>query len=346
MKNLIRLFVHSFLLLSFFNIAAQNYRNPKAYINDFGKSELFVKEALMEYSKSIIESSPDDRIQTTMERIYIKLEDINNNLLKNDTGINGDTTLRDEFIKLNSKTILLLKNKALKLNDYIVQSNSDYEDIFKNFSYKEKEITVYYSDILYYEKFKKEFGLKYNILIRNYTSKNVFEYNAYQNLIFYKLNVLDDKLVTLFTLKDTEKVNECIIHMDNILKESEFKTREFKGEFDDESLNNITTELIYFFQNQNVYLKELYYKYIEEYLTFQEAKKNVTENDDEKTIAEYNEKVRKFNKSKNDFFDSLYENQIAKRDLINRWYKTNSLFLKNNIVFEDIYDNFIKQKDK
>ncbi|GAA4080143.1 hypothetical protein GCM10022389_27820 [Flavobacterium cheonanense] len=332
--------------MSFFNIAAQNYRNPKAYINDFGKSELFVKEALMEYSKSIIESSPDDRIQTTMERIYIKLEDINNNLLKNDTGINGDTTLRDEFIKLNSKTILLLKNKALKLNDYIVQSNSDYEDIFKNFSYKEKEITVYYSDILYYEKFKKEFGLKYNILIRNYTSKNVFEYNAYQNLIFYKLNVLDDKLVTLFTLKDTEKVNECIIHMDNILKESEFKTREFKGEFDDESLNNITTELIYFFQNQNVYLKELYYKYIEEYLTFQEAKKNVTENDDEKTIAEYNEKVRKFNKSKNDFFDSLYENQIAKRDLINRWYKTNSLFLKNNIVFEDIYDNFIKQKDK
>jgi hypothetical protein len=132
--------------------------------------------------------------------------------------------------------------------------------------------------------------------------------------------------------------------MDNILKESEFKTLEFKGEFDDESLNNITIELIHFFQNQNVYLKELYYKYIEQYLTFQEVKKNVTENDDEKAITEYNEKVRKFNKSKNDFFDSLYENQIAKKDLINRWYKTNSLFLKNNIVFEDIYESFIKTK--
>lgn len=346
MKNLIPVFVHYILLLSFLNTAAQNYRNPKAYINDFGKSELFVKEALMEYSKSIIEASPDDRIQTTMERIYIKLENINENLLKNDVGINDDTELRDEFIKLNNKTILLLKNKALKLNDYIVQSNSDYEDIFKNFSYKEKEITAYYADILYYEKFKKEFGLKYNILIRNYNSKNVFEYNAYQNLIFYKLNVLDDKLVTLFKLKDREKVNECIIHMDNIINESEYKTSEFKGAFEDESLNNITIELIHFFQNQNVYLKELYYKYIEEYLTFQEVKKIVTENDDEKAIAEYNEKVRKFNESKNDFFDSLYENQILKRELINRWYKTNSLFLKNNIVFEDIYENFIKQKDK
>jgi len=346
MKCLVSIFVYTILLLNFLNVTAQNYRNPKAYINDFGKSELFVKEALMEYSKSIIEASPDDRIQTTMERIYIKLENINENLLKNDIGINDDTALRDEFIKLNSKTILLLKNKALKLNDYIIQSNSDYEDIFKNFFYKEKEITAYYSDILYYEKFKKEFGLKYKIAIRNYNSKNVFEYNAYQNLIFYKMNVLDDKLVTLFKLKDREKVNECIIHMDNIINESEYKTSEFKGAFADESLNNINIELIHFFQNQNVYLKELYFKYIEEYLTFQEEKKVITENDDDETITEYNEKVKKINKSKNAFIDSLYENQIAKNDLINRWYKTNSLFLKNNIVFEDIYENFIKQKDK
>jgi len=160
------------------------------------------------------------------------------------------------------------------------------------------------------------------------------------------LNILDDKLVTLFKLKNREKVNECIIHIHNIIKESKFKTSKFKGEFEDESLNDTTIELIHFFQNQNVYLKELYFKYIEEYLTFQEVKKKVIDDDDNKAIQEYNEKVKNFNKSKNDFFDSLYENQILKRELINRWYKTNSLFLKNNIVFEDIYENFIKQKDK
>lgn len=147
-------------------------------------------------------------------------------------------------------------------------------------------------------------------------------------MIFYKLNILVDKLVNLFKLKDREKVNECIIHIHNIIKESEFKTSEFKGEFEDDSLNDITIELIYFFQNQNVYLKELYFKYIEEYLTFQEIKKIVTKNDDEKANEEYNGKVKKFNKSKNDFFDSLYENQILKRELIIRWYKTNSLLLK------------------
>lgn len=93
-------------MLSFLNIAAQNYRNPKAYITDFSKSELFLKETLIEYSKSIIEASPEERIQIAMERIHIKIEDINENLLKNDIGIYGDTSLRNEFIKLNSKTIL------------------------------------------------------------------------------------------------------------------------------------------------------------------------------------------------------------------------------------------------
>lgn len=343
MKKIIYFFA-CFLFIQPSLSIGQNYRNPKAYINDFGKSELFVKEALMEYSKSIIDASPDNRIQNTMERIYTKLESINENLIKNDIGINGDTGLRDAFIKLNNKTILLLKNKALKLNDYDVQSNLEYDDIFYNFSSKEKEISNYYLDILNYESYKKDFGLKYNLLIRNYNRKNVFEYNAYQNLIFYKLNVLDEKLIQLFYLKDIEKVNECLVYMDRIIKESIYKTDNLKKDFEDESLNNVNIELITFLKNQNSVLKELYSTYIEKYLSFQRYKNSILDNEDEKTIEQYNEKVKTLNKSKNDFYDALYNNQIAKKDLIARWYKTNSLFLKNNIVFEDIYENFVNQK--
>jgi hypothetical protein len=102
-------------LFSYQTGTSQNYRNAKAYITDFGRNELFVKESLMEYSTSIIDASPDDRVQTTLERIYKKLEDVNENLTKNDRGVYGDTDLRDAFIKLNNKTITLLKNKSFRL---------------------------------------------------------------------------------------------------------------------------------------------------------------------------------------------------------------------------------------
>jgi hypothetical protein len=342
MKNLYKGFLYSFFWLNVFFTTAQNYRNPKAYIADFGKSELFVKIALMEYSKSIIEANPDSRVEATMERIFIKLDDLKLNLLKNDKGVFGDTQLRDEFLNLNAKTILLLKNNTLKLNDYAVLCNYSYDDIFSAFSYKEKEIRAYYQDILKYEQFKKEFGLKYKIAIRNYNSKNVFEYNAYQNLIFYKLNVLDDKLFTLFKLKDVEKVQECIIQMDKIIKESEFKTEDCKGQFDDESLNNRTIDLIKFFQNQNTFISKLYFDYIREFDILQIEKKIVPIDADEETIAAFNLKVKSFNVAKNLFFDALYENQLAKKKLLDSWYVTNSTFLKNNIVFEDVYENFIK----
>ena len=40
------------------------------------------------------------------------------------------------------------------------------------------------------------------------------------------------------------------------------------------------------------------------------------------------------------FFNTLYENQIAKIELLKHWYITNSNFLKNNIEFEDLYEKF------
>lgn len=319
---------------------AQNYRNARAYINDFGKNELFVKESLMEYSTAIIDASPDDRIQTTLERIYGKLEAINVNLLRNDKGIFRDTNLRDAFIKLNNKTIELLKNKSLKLNDYKLQSNLSYSDIFKNFSYKEAEVAKYYSEILAYESSKREFGIKYNILIRAYNKKNVFEYNSYQNLIFYRLNVLDDKLIQLLKDNDVDKVTECLNYMMIEGQDSFTKTDLYKDDFTDTSLNDANIEFITFMLNQKDLLLAIYTDYLKATEQFKKIKSSYVETNDPVSIENYNVEVRKYNLAKNLFFDTLQVNQIKKNDLLKRWYITNSDFLKNNIEFENLYEKF------
>ena len=337
------IFCRLFIVVLFFyfqNAISQNYRNAKAYISDFGKNELFVKESLMEYSTAIIDASPDARVQNTLERIYTKLEEINVNLLKNDIGIAGDISLRDSFIKLNNKTITLLKNKSLKLNDYKAQSNLGYSDIYKNFAYKESEISKYYSEILNYESSKKEFGLKYKILIRNYNKKNVFEYNAYQNLIFYKLNVLDEKLTQLFKYRNTQDVIECTNFMISLAEESLIKTDIYKNDFTDTSLNDINIEFVNFMIKQNETLLPLYQQYITVYEDFQKFKNKFLEDNNSIKVEDYNNEVKRYNDIKNIFFNALHVNQLAKIELLKRWYITNSNFLKNNIQFEDLYEKF------
>ena len=337
------IFCRLFIVVLFFyfqNAISQNYRNAKAYISDFGKNELFVKESLMEYSTAIIDASPDARVQNTLERIYTKLEEININLLKNDIGIAGDTNLRDSFIKLNNKTITLLKNKSLKLNDYKAQSGLGYSDIYKNFTYKESEISKYYSEILNYESSKKEFGLKYKILIRNYNKKNVFEYNAYQNLIFYKLNVLDEKLTQLFKYRNTQDVIECTNFMTSLAEESLIKTDIYKNDFTDTSLNDINIEFVNFMIKQNETLLPLYQQYITVYEDFQKFKNKFLEDNNSIKVEDYNNEVKRYNDIKNIFFNTLHENQLEKIELLKRWYITNSNFLKNNIQFEDLYEKF------
>lgn len=319
---------------------AQDYRNARAYINDFGKNELFVKESLMEYSTAIIDASPDSRVQNTLERIYTKLEDINANLLKNDIGINGDYDLRDAFIKLNNKTITLLKNKSLKLNDYRAQSGLEYSEIYKNFAYKEMEISKYYSEILNYESAKKEFGLKYKIHIRNYNKKNVFEYNAYENLIFYKINVLDEKLSQLLKYKNANDVSECINFMSNIVEESLIKTDIYKDDFTDTSLNDANIEFVNFIKLQNETLLPLFQQYLTVSEDFQKIKATFLLGNSTIKTEDYNSEVRRYNEIKNTFFNNLYDIQTKKAELIKRWYITNSNFLKNNIQFEDLYEKF------
>jgi hypothetical protein len=268
------------------------------------------------------------------------LESLNENLLRNDIGIDGDTGLRDAFIQLNQKTVALLKNKSLKLNDYTFQSGLPYAEIFKNYAYKEQEIAHYYAQILRYEQSKKEFGLKYNITIRHYNKRNVFEYNAYQNLVFYKINILDDKLIQLLKNRNIEQVSECIHYMNTISQELKAKTIAYKNDYEDQSLIEANLEFLQFISKQNEIIFPLYQEYVAVYDTLQNTKKNFLEQNDNSNVEVYNAEVVRFNQIKNTFFDTLYDLQVKKSDLVNRWYVTNSLFLKNNIEFEDLYDKF------
>ena len=335
-----RKIILSLFILYFGYSSAQNYRNAKAYIMDFGKNELFVKESLMEYSISIIDASPQERIESTLERIYVKLEDINETLLRNDRGVFGDLDLRNSFMRLNSKTITLLKNKSLKLNDYSVQSNLDYSEIFKNFAYKESEIAKYYAEILAYESTKKDFGLKYNILIRAFDRTNVFEYDAYQNLIFYKLNILDVKLMDLLKGKDVTKVTECMNFITSVGEESFTKTEQMKDDFKDTSLNDVNKELITFILKQKEDVIAYYEEYVKVDAAFQKVKLEFVEKNDIVSVEQYNVEVRKFNEAKNNFYDNLYKVQLNKKALLDKWYFTNSDFLKRNVEFDNLYEKY------
>ncbi len=318
---------------------AQNYRNPKAYINDFVKNELFVKESLAEYSSSIMNISSDARIQATLDKIYAKLDNVNNILIKNDKGVFGDTELRDSFIKLNAKTISLLKNKSLILNDYSYQSSLDYADIFKNFIYKENEITDYYRGLIAYENNKRHFALKYKINLKNNaTKKNIFEYNAYQNIIYYEMNVLDEKLMTLLKEKNSAKVSECMKYIAKVAEEGYKKTESYKNDFKDTSLNNANIAFITFILGQKETLLPFYYEYVKSSEAFQIVKTKIEKDNKSVSLEEYNSQVRKFNNAKNVFFDTLYTIQNTKSELIASWTITNGTFLKNNSEFENKYE--------
>lgn len=343
MKTLKRkpIVVATFVILFFVSNTsiAQNYRNPKAYINDFVKNEVFAKEALAEYSSSIMNVSSDLRIQATLDKIYNKLENINVILMKNDKGVFGDTELRDSFIYLNAKTVSLLRSKSLILNDYTVQSALDYADIFKNFAYKENEITDYYKSIIAYENNKRLFGLKYKINLKNNAvKKNIFEYNAYQNIIYYEMNVLDEKLMALLKDKNIEKVNECMKYITKVGEEGYRKTDSYKNDFKDTSLNNANIEFITFILKQKETLLPFYSDYIKTFEILQLAKSKMEKDRKSISLDDYNLAVRNYNNAKNSFFDTQYTIQNSKNELLKAWTITNGAFLKNNTDFENKLD--------
>lgn len=162
-KSIILSFLIAVTLLKVELSQSQTYRTPKAYIADFEKNEDYVKQSLTDYSSAVINQYQDSRVQSTLERIYVKLENINTNLLKNNPGYQGDTSLRDAFLKMNSSTIALLKNKSLRFDDYDSQKNQDYIEIFNCFNTRQQDITNYYALITNYTICKRNFSKKYKV---------------------------------------------------------------------------------------------------------------------------------------------------------------------------------------
>lgn len=305
-------------------------------MDDFGRNELFVKESLAEYSKSIVNSISEERTENTLSTIYLKLERINSILLKNDKGLNGDLRLRDAFINLNSKTISLFKSKTLRLNDYKELSAMSLEEIDKVFKRKESDIEDYYAEVLNFEKMKREFGLQYDIKIRSSIRKNILEYNAMENLLFYKINVIDEKLINLINQNKSDEIVACMSYLNTISDDALLKVAIYKQEVNDISLNSANKKFIEYMKINNGSLYSYYVQFDKLNKELQQMKLDTAGVSNE----EYNATVRNFNTVKNIYYSVFDAIQNKKQAVINKWYISNSDFLKNNIQFENNYERY------
>ena len=319
---------------------SQDYRFINAYMDDFGKNEMFVKKSLMDYSASIVETQLASRSKATAGKIIEKLEDINSNLRNNNKGFENNTMLRDSFIKMNQKTIESLLNGSLILNDYDYQSTLSLTEIGVNFNQKEKNLASYFQELKDYEKTKKAFGTKYNMNFKSPTGKNVLEYNANQNMLFYKINVIDQKLTSVIVAKDKKGFLECLNSIAVMHEAMIVKTNQYKDNFKDNTLNVANIKYSDFINGQKAKFANLFNEYVDEYNALQALKNSSTQQTNE-TIANYNTVVRSYNAKKNSFYEVYNTIQTAKKVLYDSWFVTNGTFLKNNGEFENIHDKYV-----
>ncbi len=327
----------AFVFLFFFQVTfcfSQNYRTADAYINDFGRNENYINSALMEYSKSIAYVDPEKRVQRALEELLLKLDKINSILNTHDKGFKNDDRLRESLLNVSKSVITYLKNEDNILKDYKEQSLTSLDEIVASFELKDKNNEVLYGDFRKYEETKKAFGEKYNIAIKNASGVNIYEYNTNQNMIFYKLNVLDEKLMSAINTMDLNLIVSCNQQIVKTCIEAQNKTALYRDYFYDRSLNNASILLADFYLNQD---RELIPAVVE-FLTFSQHFKNTKilfeEKDGSISVAEYNAEVRKFNELKTKFYTTLNSINMNKNFLINSWVITNSDFLKKNINFD------------
>ena len=323
------------ILLLFFlqsiTLQAQSYRTAEAYISDFEKNEYYVIESLIEYSSSIINDDKASRVQATLEGIYNRLENINTIIIKNGKGYSGDISLREAFLKMNRRIVILLKSNSLKFTGYETEKNLNYSEIFNVFATRESEIINYYSAILDYSNAKHTFSKRNNLTHDRYFSKrNIFEYDAHQSLMFFKINVLDAKLSDLLNTTDDKNVIECVSYLNQVCRESLTETDEYKKVYIDQSLNIANNELITFLLAQSELLLPLYTDYIQTLADCNNTKEGL-QNNEKDNSEQYNEKVRQLNVTKNKFMDSFATIQNQKKELIDNWLKIKQDYLKNNL---------------
>ena len=318
---------------------SQDYRYINAYMEDFGKNEMFVKKSLMDYSVTIVESQADLRAKVTSGKIVDKLINMNLILRNTNKGFESNTQLRDCFIKMNEKTIECLTNGSLILNDYDYQSSLSLAEIAQNLNWKEKSLISYYQEIKSYEISKRVFGLKYHVHFKNQTGKNVLEYNAYQNMLFYKINVIDQKLMTLIKAKDKKGFAECLTTIEAMHQVAIAKTTEYKDVFKDNSMNEANITYSNFISSQKAQLTSLFNEFVDQYNVLQTLK-NSTQPQTHESIMVYNDVVRNYNAKKNSFYSVFDAIQTDKKALYSSWFVTNSAFLKNNSEFENIHESY------
>jgi hypothetical protein len=321
------------------NSNSQNYRTIEAYMDDFAKNELFVKKSLMDYSVSIVESQLYSRTKVTAVRIIEKLENINTMLKTNNKGFEGNTLLRDSFIKLNQKTIDCLKNGSLILNDYDYQSTLSLTEIGQNLATKESNLIAYYQELKKYELDKRSFALCYKMNFKKNMSKNILEYNAYQNILFYKMNVMDERLTYVINAKDKKGFSDCLNMIPFMREEVMVKTSEYKSEYRDTSLNDANIEYANFLSGETEKLSDLFNAYLDEYNAMQTLK-NTKQAETSESVAKYNNTVRSYNAKKNLFYAVFNDIQTTKDKMYDNWLTTNSTFLKNNSKFDSLYEKY------
>ena len=339
-KSNLKLIVSFFLFIGLIpTMHSQNYRSIDAYIEDFGKNELFVKKTFMDYTATIVESQLYSRTKTTVTRIVEKLEKINTILKNTDKGYEGNTSLRDSFIKMNEKTIQCLNNGTLILTDYDSQSSLSLPEIGENLNKKESDLLAYFQALKQYDNDKKYFASCYRMHFKGGKGKNILEYNAKQNILFYKLNVIDEKLSTVITAKDKKGFADCMNMIELMNQEVMTKTSEYYGYFKDNSLNAANVEYSKFIAGQNAKLTNLFSEYVDEYNKVQTLKASLQTTLGE-SVAAYNDAVASCNTKKNLFYAVFNDIQSEKKGLYDNWFAVNSAFLKNNGEFANIYDKY------
>lgn len=321
---------------------SQNYRTIDAYMEDFGKNEMFIKKALMDYTVTIVESQLDSRSKVTAARIIDKINNINNVLRRTDKGFEGNTKLRDSFIKMNDLTIQSLSNGSLILNDYEYQSRLSLPEIGENLNKKEAEMMAYYKGLENYEQDKKMFGLNFRLHFKKSVGKNILEYNATQNILFYKLNVMDEKLTKVVTAADKKGFADCMNMIALMHQDIMTKTTGYKNYFKDNSLNQANIEYANLINNQKKQLSSLFNDYATANETLQAIKNSATAEAAEtpESVAVFNEAVRSYNSKKNLFYTVFNDIQKTKDTMYDKWLVTNATFLKNNGEFENLHDKY------
>lgn len=318
---------------------SQNYRTIEAYLEDFGKNEMFIKKALMDYTVTIVESQQDSRSKVTATRIIEKIQSMNTLLKNTDKGFQGNTTLRDSFIKMNEKTVQSLMNGSLILTDYEYQSNLSLPEIGENLNRKETEMMNYYKELQNYENDKKYFGNCFRFHFKGTVGKNILEYNAQQNIMFYKLNVMDEKLTKVITAMDKKGFADCMNMIALMNQQIMLKTAVYNNYFRDNSLNEANVQYATFINNQKTQLGTLFNDYVTAYENLQAVKNSAAAQTSE-SVALYNETVRSYNAKKNLFYGVFNNLQNTKKSMYDNWYVVNANFLKNNGEFDTLHGKF------